>query len=121
VTPTSQKRDVELPLADVNLASSFPIHSTTEVEWMVHPECWKTPCNPALAELGRGTQIHAVRLETKFLPFDQKRMEGSQAPAGSLYRPVVISMRGSTTRRPLERHQRKSSVLRVGMRMPGPP
>jgi hypothetical protein len=63
VTPTSQKRDVELPLADVNLASSFPIHSTTEVEWMVHPESWKTPCNPALAELGRGTQTHPVRLE----------------------------------------------------------
>src|SRR5450755_2191229 len=50
----------------------------------------------------------------------QYKIEGRYAPAGSLYKPTVISVIGSTTRRPLFRHQRKSSVLRVGTNNPGP-
>ncbi len=42
-------------------------------------------------------------------------------PFGSLYRPSDISVMGSTTRSPFARHQRKSSALRKGTKMPGPP
>src|SRR4051812_38120800 len=54
------------------------------------------------------------------LPTDQNAMEGSHAPAGALYAPMVIRFAGSTARRPWSRHQRNSAALRVGTRIPGP-
>ena len=51
----------------------------------------------------------------------QNKMDGSHDPAGSLYKPMVISVMGWTTCRPLARHQRSKVVLREGRRMPGPP
>jgi hypothetical protein len=37
-------------------------------------------------------------------------IDGSHAPAGSLYSPIVISVLGCTTRRPASRHQRNSGI-----------
>src|SRR4051794_30614931 len=48
------------------------------------------------------------------------RTGGRRAPAGSLYRPRLISVIGWTTRSPCARHQRNSSPLCVGRRKPGP-
>src|SRR5204862_4953046 len=47
-------------------------------------------------------------------------MDGRNAPAGSLYRPLLIKVIGCAIRKPLLRHQRNSSPLRVGRRNPGP-
>src|SRR5512146_1778892 len=51
----------------------------------------------------------------------QYRIDGSHAPAGSLYSPMLISVMGWTTRSSFARHHRKSALFRVGTRMPGPP
>src|SRR5437867_3868203 len=50
----------------------------------------------------------------------QYRIDGRNAPAGSLYRPIDISVIGCTTRMPCFRHQRNTSALRDGSRIPNP-
>ena len=50
----------------------------------------------------------------------QYAIDGSHAPTGSLYRPIVISVDCWTSFSPLARHQRRRSAFRDGTRIPRP-
>jgi len=48
-----------------------------------------------------------------------ERIDGKNAPLGSLYKPMLMSVIGWTMHRPFSKHQQNSSPLRVGRRNPG--
>ncbi len=69
-----------------------------------------------------GSSTVEIGIKPKADDLVQYRTDGRNAPLGSLYSPTFdISVMGCTTRlRPLARHQRNSSELRDGTRIPAP-
>src|ERR1700756_5731417 len=67
-----------------------------------------------------GSDQREIEYTTIIQDPDQYAIEGSQAPDGSLYRPVVMSVDCWARLRPWARHHTRSSVLRVGTRIPRP-